>query len=445
MAYFNNVNVIPDGPFGRSSYVHPKILFDYKGGSYLTEEILSKRTLGTNATVTMNQAYNSIDLTVNRGNSGEAIIQSYEAFEYQGSKGQEVWFTAVFGDTSGGVIQEIAYGGGWGDANVGQGNADGLGSIMADGIALRSQNNVMSVSLWTSTSGVPVRSVSVTRASWDDPLDGTGPSGVTIDFTKGVIFKIRLQYLGYGDINFYIATGDPDHPIVKFHTIVNNNTNTFPYMRRGTLPVRARAYSPGGSSGTTTLRVTCMAVDSLGGGTVTGSLVTFARDAADVYVTPNNLNVWNLLYAARLATGYNYANITLDSCTVAAPANGDFSVILGYNFPLTPTLSGVTWTPLSAGISNCPLEIYYPLTGTNFAATLSKTNSRLQTNGIIWMGSATDQQSILHPEIKNRDITIGRQLDGTSPIMMACVANIEAGRAEDYTFALNCYLSTSGS
>jgi hypothetical protein len=67
----------------------------------------------------------------------------------------------------------------------------------------------------------------VTQANWDDPLDGTGESGITMDFTKLNVFYIQFQYLGAGPIYFW--TEDPDTGVpFRFHTIKYGNTNTTP-------------------------------------------------------------------------------------------------------------------------------------------------------------------------------------------------------------------------
>lgn len=67
----------------------------------------------------------------------------------------------------------------------------------------------------------------VAQSAWDDPLDGTGESGMTIDLTKLNVFEIRFQYLGGGKITFHVeddSTGD----FVEFHKILYANLNTSP-------------------------------------------------------------------------------------------------------------------------------------------------------------------------------------------------------------------------
>ena len=66
----------------------------------------------------------------------------------------------------------------------------------------------------------------VDLANWDDPLDGSGISGITIDQTKLNIFFIQYQYLGAGAIKVWYEK--PDGDIVKVHTVEYANTNTEP-------------------------------------------------------------------------------------------------------------------------------------------------------------------------------------------------------------------------
>ncbi len=69
--------------------------------------------------------------------------------------------------------------------------------------------------------------ITVALSAWDDPLDGTGPSGITLDTTKINVFQIQFQYLGAGAIRIYVedsVSGD----FVLAHSIQYANTQTEP-------------------------------------------------------------------------------------------------------------------------------------------------------------------------------------------------------------------------
>lgn len=68
--------------------------------------------------------------------------------------------------------------------------------------------------------------ITTNLADWDDPLDGTGASGIAIDQTKLNIFFIQYQYLGAGAIIVWYEK--PNGDIVKVHTVQYANLNTEP-------------------------------------------------------------------------------------------------------------------------------------------------------------------------------------------------------------------------
>lgn len=69
--------------------------------------------------------------------------------------------------------------------------------------------------------------ISVAQSEWDDPLDGTGPSGMTLDQTKINVFFIQYQYLGAGAIKLF-AEDDSTGGMILVHTIDFTNANTSP-------------------------------------------------------------------------------------------------------------------------------------------------------------------------------------------------------------------------
>jgi len=70
----------------------------------------------------------------------------------------------------------------------------------------------------------------VAQADWDDPLDGTGQSGMTLDHTKLNIFAIQYQWLGGGPIRLWVESDKARNQFVPVHTIEYANQNTVPSM-----------------------------------------------------------------------------------------------------------------------------------------------------------------------------------------------------------------------
>lgn len=84
---------------------------------------------------------------------------------------------------------------------------------------------------------VAVTDIWVAQTSWsDDKMDGTGPSGMTLDPTKGNVYQIQYQWLGFGQIRFFVEH-DTDGEFELVHTIDYANANTDPSILIPTLPL----------------------------------------------------------------------------------------------------------------------------------------------------------------------------------------------------------------
>jgi len=91
----------------------------------------------------------------------------------------------------------------------------------------------------TSITGVAPTDNWIPQTSWNgDKANGTGTLQ-TIDWTKGNVFQIKAQWLGFGAVRFYIeepSTGK----LVLVHTLKYANTVTVPSIQTPTIPLSAR-------------------------------------------------------------------------------------------------------------------------------------------------------------------------------------------------------------
>ncbi len=67
----------------------------------------------------------------------------------------------------------------------------------------------------------------INLSACDDPLNGTGPSGMVLDPTKLNVFEIRFQYLGSGKID-YAVEDDRTGNFIVFHSVLYANKETTP-------------------------------------------------------------------------------------------------------------------------------------------------------------------------------------------------------------------------
>jgi len=95
----------------------------------------------------------------------------------------------------------------------------------------------------SNTSGTASDANFATQANWNlDKLNGSGPSGITLNADLAQIFVIDYQWLGLGRVRFGFDFGGH---VVYVHEFSGANSNTVVYMRRPTLPVRYEIVNTG--------------------------------------------------------------------------------------------------------------------------------------------------------------------------------------------------------
>lgn len=239
-----------DGPnldaFDRLRVSQPTGLFDtqfqYTQNTLLWETVITGAAPPT-ATHAPNES--AIDLALTADNQIQAVLrQSRQYHRYQPGRSQLIQLTFNFNAaTATGVVKK----------EVGYGDDD-------NGIFLYQTSSGVGIRLRSKVTGSVV-DTDVAQTSWNiDKMNGTGPSGITIDWTKAQIFATDLQWLGVGRVRYYLKVG-AFYPI---HEINNANANSTTYMTTACLPIRYKI-SKTASTDTGTLKQICSAVFSEGG------------------------------------------------------------------------------------------------------------------------------------------------------------------------------------
>ena len=171
---------------------------------------------------------------------------------------------------------------------------------------------------------------SVEQSDWNyDKMDGTGPSGLTVDWSKGQVFVIDFEWLGYGTVRFGIFIGGIHYLVHKFE---HANYFTGTYSLSPNQPLRLEIRSTGGAgiltSGST-------AVLSEGQEQDTGIARSFVRsdklDANTVGVTYAGIGI-------RMKSDFHDSRISLGSFSAFTSTLTD---VAQYEIRLNPTISGV--------------------------------------------------------------------------------------------------------
>ncbi len=195
--------------FGEFAVAQPHPVFQYSFEYTVDNTDLTENSIVNGGTVIQDSGMAVVSSSTVTGSS--ALLESHHHGKYQAGQGGLGRFTAKF---TTGVVGTEQYIGLLDEPGSTAAFENGY-AIGFDGIEFgvhRFQNDVK---------------FTVDLEDCDDPLDGTGKSGMTIDLTKINVFEIRFQYLGAGAISFYVED-DSTGLFVIFHKILYANKNTVP-------------------------------------------------------------------------------------------------------------------------------------------------------------------------------------------------------------------------
>lgn len=229
-------NFLPSNTYSRSIFganrtVSTQSVFESLF-SFDKQPLVWDETLSGGATSTFNANTNSIDMTLPTTSGASAIRQTFHRVRYNPSRTCQIITAAIFGTGKANVRKRI-------------GQFDSL-----DGVFFEQDGTTAYVVRRTSTSGAAV-DVRVAQSSWNiDKFDGTGASGITIDFSKQQAFYIQYAFQGFADITygFYI-----NGQISFCHREQTGNVLTQPFMRTAHLPPRIEITNTGTAASSTTL------------------------------------------------------------------------------------------------------------------------------------------------------------------------------------------------
>ena len=124
-----------------------------------------------------------------------------------------------------------------------------------DGLFFQQTSTTFSIVVRTSTSGSVVDNI-INQASWNlDKLDGTGPSGVTLDPSKHNLYLIDFTWHGSSRVRFGALLNGVK---VYCHEYIASNVFTTPYTRSSYLPIRFELTNTAATASTTTLDIIAM-------------------------------------------------------------------------------------------------------------------------------------------------------------------------------------------
>ncbi len=337
MSYLFSNTFIPKNTdaFGRTRVSEPFTLFD-SSHRYTDNQLWSSST-ATGGTTSFNSAQGLVDLSVTSASGSEVIRETTKVFAYQPGKSLLILNTFVMAPAKTNLRQRVGY---YGASN---------------GYYLEQDNTTVSFVERSFVTGVVVNTP-VIQANWNvDPMNGSGPSGITIDLTKAQILYMDLEWLGVGTVRIGFVINGEFYVCHKFH---HANLITSTYITTASLPLRYEITNTGATSDVSTLKQICSTVISEGGYTLNG-----LQQAIGIPLTsPKNLPIAGTFYpivSIRLKTSPNRLDglVICTAISVMATSAGNYN----YQLIASGTTTGGSW--VSAGTYSA---VDYNITGTSF-------------------------------------------------------------------------------
>jgi hypothetical protein len=333
ISYANSPNI---DAFGRLRVSEPFTLFD--SSHRFDDNGLWSTATAVSGTATFDANEGLINLGVTAASGSEVVRETTKVFAYQPGKSLLVLSTFVMNAAKTGLRQRVGY---YGAAN---------------GYYLEQNDSTVSFVERSSVSGALV-DTPVAQANWNvDPLNGSGPSGITLDLTKAQILFMDLEWLGVGTVrmgfvidgNFYVC-----------HKFQHANIITSTYITTASLPLRYEITNTAATASSSRLKQICSTVLSEGGYQLNG-----LQQAVGIPVTtPRTLAVAGTFYpivSLRLKTSPNRldAIVICTAISVMATSSGHYN----WQVVASGTTTAGTWVSAGADAS-----VEYNISGTSFA------------------------------------------------------------------------------
>lgn len=335
---------------------------------YGINDIATTQTLTGSGSVTSASSLAICDTTAAASSSAQLTSRRY--LKYRSGQGGMGRFTAMF---TTGVAGSKQYSG-LATASLSDGYLFGYSGV--------------TFGIWYIKGGTPTH---IPQTTWNvDVMDGAGaptnPSGQLLDKTKGNVFQIKYQYLGFGAIFFYIEDSNTG-AFTLVHVIKFANLNITPNLIQPSLSYVMRAENDG--SNATSIKVSGATAALFVEGRVEMLGITYGRDNNKSTITTetNILSIRNCttyngvanraqmrfrLFSFGSNTGGAVSGITTLKATLAATLGG------------APAFSATNGTTADNGvtITNGVSISSYDIAGTTVA------NGRVVFNAIVAVGGS---------------------------------------------------------
>lgn len=329
--------------FGRQRMSQPYTMFD--SSHRFADNGLWATATNAGGAATFNPNQGLVDLTVSTLANSEVVRETIRVFPYLPGKSLQIMSTFVFEPVKTNLRQRLGYFG------VQNGYFLELGST---------EESLCFVERSLVSGAVTEKRISqmggvygFSDDGWNtDKLDGSGPSGITLNIDKAQILFMDIEWLGVGTVRIgFIIDGQ----FIVCHQFQHANLITSTYITTASLPLRYEIKNTGVTTSTSTLKQICSTVITEGGYELRGT----QQAVGTPITTPRTLTLAGTYYpvvALQLKSSRLDAIAILSAISLLGGGNNE-----RYRWELrgAPTVTGGSW--VSAGDDSA---IEYNLTGT---------------------------------------------------------------------------------
>ena len=383
--------------FYRQRMSNPETVFDSKQLNdkqplFWDDQLISGS--GGASTYNTNQASTTLSVALNT--TCRRIRQTFRRFNYQPGKSQLFIQTGIIGASLTGIKTKIGL---FDDKN---------------GLFFSQQSTGIGVTIRTFTSGTAV-DTNYLQSSWNlDKMDGTGASGITLNFTKCQIFFGDFEWLGVGRVRFGVFVNGRPYYV---HEVNNANNSTLVYMSVPNLPLRYEIENTGTGIASSITHI-CSTVISEGGHESTGGVRGINRSTVPL-VTLNNTSIYPII-SIRLNS--NYLTTKIDN--------------IQFSFVCTSTSAFAWYLILNPTVVGVALN-FTNITNSGIDSDVISTNLTTITGGTIIRTGVSQQQNEASAIISaTGDLQLGANISGVGDVLVLAVQRL-TGTTETFYSAMN--------
>ncbi len=420
-AFDNSIESFIDA-FGKVRVSSPQTLLDirFPGQSQGTTNFLDNNLQISTASSTYTGAYSNSKLKISATGTGYYVSQSRNYCVYQPGKSLLFLASGILYPGDNAYTTRIGY----------FDNNTPLTSNLTvkNGLYFEHSNGIYSVNIKNNLL------TTIVQEDWNiDKMDGTGTSGLNLDFSNTQLFVMDMEWLGVGRIRFgFYAYGKINY----CHQVTNINLLLEPYTNSINLPICYSIHSTTGTNPANNFTQICSTVISEGGYNPSGRAFSVSTGANNISIAPGNTE--RILIAIRgdstsssSTRNYYHQTILPTSISIISASTNDlilFKLRLYRDQANFYSGTAPTWTNVD---SNSVVEYGIWANGST-GGTLDNTSNSIIVDTDYFFGRGVNSFNSLSNTFNTTVLQLTQNVLGTADVLVLTCEKINSGSTSIY-------------